>query len=416
MLSFRCLTQHGESLPIKKSGGRWKHLIICPDRTLFHALTAALAEVTPGSAFTDVKAYPLRRTLPETVTAEGSTICFLDVRTNWDSASALITEIASLKSPIPVVAISRDNDPDLILRSLRQGSSEFLFQPFAIEQIGAALDRLARIRLDANIQSRELGKVYCVMPGKGASGATTIACNLGFQLQRLNPQKKVLLANLDPTTGTLSFLLKLKSSYSFVDTLSHASQMDEDLWRALVTPLQGVDVILSPENPVDSIPTHEAAAMIEYSRENYSAVVLDTASPYGDWVEQVAGLCDELLLVTTNELPALHSTQKALAHLDEVGIDRSKIKLVVNRFNEELGLDREAIQTALGMDIFQLLPNDVDSIQRSMLEGKLLAPNTLLGKQIVSMADRLGGRQKQAKRYSLLSGIFNIFDGVLNKG
>ena len=63
--------------------------------------------------------------------------------------------------------------------------------------------------------------------------------------------------------------------------------------------------------------------MIEYSRENYGAVILDMASPYGNWVEQIANLCDELLLVTTNELPALHSTQRAIAHLERIGLDKS---------------------------------------------------------------------------------------------
>src|SRR6202035_1973885 len=114
-------------------------------------------------------------------------------------------------------------------------ASEFLFQPFALDQVGAALDRLARIKLAANIDSSELGKVYCIMPGKGACGATTLACNLAFQLQRLNPAKKVLLADLDATTGTLSFLLKLKSTYSFVDALVHASKIDADLWKGMVT-------------------------------------------------------------------------------------------------------------------------------------------------------------------------------------
>ena len=52
------------------------------------------------------------------------------------------------------------------------------------------------------------------MPAKGACGATTIACNLAFQWKRLGA-KKILLADLDPLTGTLSFLLKIKSIYSF---------------------------------------------------------------------------------------------------------------------------------------------------------------------------------------------------------
>jgi pilus assembly protein CpaE len=407
----------GNSLPNKKVSGRWKHLIICPNRTLFHGLTAILAEVTPGSTFTDLKAYPARRALTEAVNSERPNLCFLDVGTSWDSAVALMNELNSVSASMPVVAISASTDPDLILRSLRQGASEFLFQPFAIDQVGAALDRLARIKLAANIQSSDMGKVYCIMPGKGACGATTLAFNLAFQLQRLNTAKKVLLADLDPATGTLSFVLKLKSSYSFVDALTHSSQMDEDLWRALVTQQQGVDVILSPENPVETIQTQEAAAMIEYSRENYGAVILDTAGPYGSWVEEIAKLCDELLLVTTNELPALHSTQRAIAHLERNGIERSKIKLVVNRFNSDLGLDRTAIQTALNLDVFALLPNDTDTIQKSLLEGKPVAASTALGKHFVNMAERLGGREADAKRRKpLLSGIFSIFEGVLHKG
>jgi pilus assembly protein CpaE len=374
-----------------------------------------LAEVTPGSSFVDLKAYPARRALADAVNAERPNLCFLDVGSNWYSAVTLINDLSSMNPPMPVVAIDKGNDPDVILRSLRQGASEFLFQPFAFEQVGAALDRLRRIKHEANLHSRELGKVYCVMPGKGACGATTLACNLAFQIQRLDPKKKVLLADLDPTTGTLSFLLKLKSTYSFVDALVHSSQMDEDLWKALVINQQGVDVILSPEGQVESIPTNEAAAVIEYSRENYGAVILDMGSAYGDWALEVARLCDELILVTTNELPALHATQRAIAHLERNEIERSRIKLVVNRYNPDLGLDREAIETALNMDVFHLLPSDADSLQKALLEGKAVASGTPLGKNFLTMANRFGGRQVETKRPSLLSGIFSIFDGVLHK-
>jgi pilus assembly protein CpaE len=351
------------------------------------------------------------------VAAEKPNLCFLDVGSSWDSAAALINEMNTIVPAIPVVAVSSGNDPDIILRSLRQGASEFLFQPFAIEQVGAALDRLTRSKLDAHHHTGDLGKVYCVMPGKGACGASTIACNLAFQLQKRNPDKKVLLADLDPATGTLSFLLKLKSSYSFVDALSHASQMDEDLWKALVSTQQGVDVILCPESPAETIPVQEAAAMIEYSREKYGTVILDVASPHGEWVEQIAKLCDELILVTTNELPALHSTQRALAYLEEKGIETSKVKLLVNRFDPNVGLDRQAIQTALNLDIFHVLPNDTEAIQKSLLEGKPVPSNTALGKHFAAIADKLaGGSKSEAKRSSILSGIFSVFDGVLHKG
>src|SRR5271165_835912 len=176
----------GNSFLNKKISGRWRHLIIAPDRRVFQGLTAVLAEITPGSPFTDLKVYPNRRALSDAISLEKPNLCFLDVGSSWDSAVTLIGELNSIQSSMPIVAISASNDPDLILRSLRQGASEFLFQPFTVEQVGTALDRLARIKLDANLQSRELGTVYCVMPGKGACGATTLACNLAFPLHKLN--------------------------------------------------------------------------------------------------------------------------------------------------------------------------------------------------------------------------------------
>src|SRR4051812_5165669 len=111
----------GNSLGMKRLSGRWKHLIICPDRGLFLGLTQILAELTPGSAFTDLKAYPARRALADTVAAEKPNLCFLDVGTSWDSAVALINDLTVVEPTMPVVAISSGNDPDIILRSLRQG-------------------------------------------------------------------------------------------------------------------------------------------------------------------------------------------------------------------------------------------------------------------------------------------------------
>src|SRR5262249_50692992 len=160
--------------------------------------------LTPGSTLTDLKVYPARRAFADALGAEKPTVCFLDVGSSWDSAAALMSEAASASPSMPVVAISGGNDPDVILRSLRQGASEFLFQPFAVEQVGAALERLMRGK-DSG-QKTDLGKIYCVMPGKGACGASTLACNLAHQLQKRNTKKKVLLADLDPSTGTLSFL------------------------------------------------------------------------------------------------------------------------------------------------------------------------------------------------------------------
>jgi pilus assembly protein CpaE len=192
------------------------------------------------------------------------------------------------------------------------------------------------------------------------------------------------------------------------------------LWKGLVVNYRGIDVMLCPENPVENMPAHEVPAMIDYARETYGAVVLDLAGPFGDLAEHVARQCDEMLLVTTNELPALHSTQRAIGHLERNGLDRTKIRLVVNRYDPNQGLDKGAIETALQLDIFQILPNDVDAVQKSLLEGKPVLSNSSLGKCYTNIATQLDGGRKtegkgKVKRTSLLSGLFSAFDGVLHK-
>src|SRR6202008_4001652 len=110
--------------------------------------------------------------------------------------------------------------------------------------------KLARLQPSGESGGKEPAKIYAVMPAKGACGATTIACNLAFQWKRFGA-KKILLADLDPLAGTMSFLLKIKSTYSFLDTLQHAFELDADLWGGMITNVNGVDVLLAPELMVE---------------------------------------------------------------------------------------------------------------------------------------------------------------------
>jgi len=177
---------------MRVSSGRWKYLIVCPDRALFHSLTTVLAELTSGSSFTDIKAYPDRRALADLVEREKPHICFVDVGSNWDSALGLINELSTFAPSTLTVGISTGGDADAILCALRQGANEFLCEPFTFEQVGAALDRLRRIKVESDRLSPSLGTVYGVVAGKGNCGASTVACNLAYQLQELNPQKTIL--------------------------------------------------------------------------------------------------------------------------------------------------------------------------------------------------------------------------------
>ena len=373
-------------------------------------LRRLLAGELPTAALTVLGTCPSRAALAELV-ASGMQLCFLDVASDQGTAFAAMSVLGSSCPEVPVFALLRSNDPDLILQCLRQGASEFLIQPFTSDQFRGALAKMSRFHPSRAAEPESRTRVYCVMPGKGACGATTVACHLAFALKRQDAGK-VLLADMDGLTGTLGFLLKLKSSYSFVDALAHAGSLDADVWKALVTPCHGVDVLLSPENPADSIgDAADPAPILGYSRRAYATVVLDSGGAYGDWNVSLARMCDELLLVATNELAALHAVQRVQAYLGSTGADRSKVRLVINRYSDEAGLRREGIETALQSEVFATLPSDYETIHRSLMQGKPVPSGSRFGKGIARLARQLAGRDGVGEKRSGFSGFLKKLTG-----
>jgi pilus assembly protein CpaE len=355
----------------------------------------------------ELNAIPSRHQITEAIAVEQPNLCFLEVDDAPDRSLAVIPDLLRADPKLPIIVLLHGNDHELVLRCLRQGASDFLIHPFVPEHVEAALHKISRLQPN---RGKSPGKVYCVMPAKGGCGASTIATNFAHQLKRQG-EKRVLLADLDPLAGTLSFLLKIKSSYSFMDVLARSNEIDADLWKAMVTDRQGVDVLLSPEVMTEGMAElSDASSIIEYARGVYELVVLDTGSVYGDWNLSQARLADEILLVTTNELTALQAVQRALSYLDSNNIDRHKIRLIVNRYDRHVGLSKDVIGTALHADIFHILPTDYEAVQKALMEGKPLPSNSNFGKSVAGLVDRLvGGAEPATKKGSSLSGLLSLF-------
>jgi len=390
-----------------RSNGNWKALFVSPNNQLTLEMLPLVSHHPALSAASQLRTYPSARELQENMAAHGANLCFLDVSTEPERALKCLADIMAINTAIPVIAILSGDDSGLILRCLRQGATEFLAQPFTQEQLDAAMAKI--LRLNPASAARR-AKVYLVVPAKGGCGATTVATNLAWQWKRLGA-KHILLADLDPHAGTLSFLLKIKATFSFLDVLHRSGDIDEDLWRAMVTTLNGVDVLLSPDSPGEGqSDLADAGPVIEYARYNYDVAILDTSSVYGRWNLSQAQAADEVLLITTNELPALQAAQRSLAYLQRNDIGRWKTKIIVNRYEQGIGLEQEVIGTALDADICHVLPSDPDAVQKSLMDGKLILPGSAFGKGLHALADRLSGReQKSHKSGSFTSSLMSLF-------
>jgi pilus assembly protein CpaE len=397
-----------------KSGNANSALVICPHTEMLSEFAPVLGHNLPGVQVRAHKEYPSGEALSVLLSGERIHLCFLDVVSSTEKAMQVIAGLQIVDASIQTIVLLDGNSPDLILRCLRAGATEFLIRPFNPEDLKPVLQRLSQ--LTPSISYGRGGRIICLAPTKGACGASTLAAALAFQKKKLGANR-LLLVDFDATTGTISFLLKLKSNYSILDALSRAAALDEDLWKGIISPVDGVDVLPAPENPTETL--HELpdpTPVLEFARQLYDVTIVDCAGVATDWGLALARASDEFLLVTTNELPALQATQRALTHLDRNRIERSKVRLVVNRYSREVGLSREAIATALHSDVFEVIPSDYEAVQRGIVEGRPALSGSTFLKSTAALAERLNpsaqssspsGKPKSNSLGGLFSSIFS---------
>jgi pilus assembly protein CpaE len=393
-----------------RSFGQWKILLVCPDSTVESELAPLFKEMLPFSPIIELGSYPGKAALGELLSEQAPNLCFVDVGSDRDRGMETLADLVALDPKLPAVALHRANDPDFILRTLRTGATEFLLRPFSAEDFVTMMERV--VALHRSRLPGQSGKLWCVLPAKGACGASTLACALAFQCRKLT-RKRVLLADLDPLTGTIAFQLKLRQSYSFLDALNRGATLDSDVWKGLVETIQNVDVLLSPENPVHGIDeVHQPRMLTDYARMNYDLIVADCGAVYGAWAADLARQSDEILLVTTNELPALEGAQRAIAYLERNHIDRSAIRVILNRYRKEEGLSHDLVEAALHARVFALIPDDPESAQRALVDGKPVGNGGAAGKAILSLAGKLCGTApapEPEKKKNGLSSLFSFF-------
>jgi Flp pilus assembly CpaE family ATPase len=361
----------------------------------------------PADPLLELPEYPRAGTIAALAAQKGANICFLDVATDGDQAQALLTELAPA---IPVVALLVNKDADLILRCLRRGACDFLTD-FAIDALRAAFERLGRDRAPA--ANRPAGKIWCVVPGKPGCGASTLAVHLAIHARTAGGA--ALLVDADPLAASAAFLLKLKPEFHLGDMLRDWKRMDQDLWGRLTLPACGIDVLAAPEDATTRLPIggQSAAELCSFWRERYQTVVIDLADVRAAVDSGFAAVADTILMVTTNELAALQTTRRALSYLDlaalermrdqnsdRMGGDRSRLRLVLNRYTPATGLKRDDVHKVLSVEPFAVLSNDYETIQAALLEGHPASPGSRYAAGVGALCGQLQGRSAATKEHA----------------
>jgi pilus assembly protein CpaE len=335
-------------------------LLIAPDRELASGLAAALGE---GRAFRlkgEMEVYPAMEALEARLKEMEPEVVLLDVASDFRRAAELLRQMSGARPAIPVIGLHPRNDSDAILRSLREGASEFLCAPFdpIIQRQAAA--RIRRLIEPAVRAKPGAARVLAFSSAKPGSGASTLAAQTAFAVRR-RTEEKIVLADMDLMSATMTFYGQLGD-------------------RAV--PAAGVDVVAVAD-------ASDLGPLVERARRRCGWTVLDLPSVFYRASQAALPLLDRLYLVTTAELASLHLAHRAVNLLAERSFDRDRVEVLVNRVGKRRGLGPADFSKVLGPPARRSFPEDSLAVQRALASGEPLAAGSPLGRAIEDFAEEL---------------------------
>jgi pilus assembly protein CpaE len=299
------------------------------------------------------------------------------------------------KTPGRLVVVGPATDPKLVLRALRGGADDYIDEYELAPELEASL---ARMKSDLSAGSTAFGRAIAVLAPSGGSGSTTLAANLATILAK--EHKSALLCDLKLETGDLAALLDLKPTHSLADLCLNVNRMDRVLFeRSLVRHNSGVHLLAPPLQlaDVEHVTAEGVRKVINLGRALFPYVVVDLDHNFH--AEQVEALrqADLVLLVLRLEFASLRNTRRTLDHLQRLGIDRERLRLVVNRYGQPKEMPAAKAEEALGFKISHYVPDDPKTVNRANNNGVpmvLESPSAKVARSVATLAASVNGKHK----------------------
>jgi pilus assembly protein CpaE len=122
--------------------------------------------------------------------------------------------------------------------------------------------------------------------------------------------------------------------------------------------------------------------------EMFEFVVIDTPPSFAPEVISAVDTSDYVVVVAMRDTLSLKNTKLGLETLERMEYDRKRVKILLNRANTNVGIEREDVLAILGRDVDVLVPSHRD-ITRSINQGEPIAQQrgSDAAKAFASLAD-----------------------------
>ena len=318
----------------------------------------------------------------------------------------VIESLFDLNAVGELFLISKQFDPELLLKAMRSGAKEFFSPPIKKEEITQALLKYKeRIGKTKTGKTEKAGRIVEVIGSKGGVGTTSVAVNLAVSLAEKKGVQSVALVDTKILYGEIPLFLEIKPSYHWGEITNNISRLDTTfLMNILSRHSTGVYVLPSPAYLNGHKP--QTPKIIEHlltlMQGMFDFVVVDGGQPLDETCLKIIELSDTVLLVSTLTLQCLANTNRLLKSLHDLGYStKERMKVIINRHHTNSEISLKDAEAGIERKVFWTIPNDYRTSLSAINQGKpfsQFSSKTAIAKSVNELAESLlKGEEKREK-------------------
>ena len=305
-------------------------------------------------------------------------VVLLDMPEDPERGLHLLEQVHRHFSTTPILVVGGPTEPSSLIQAMKLGVKECLPKPLTHEELSEALYRLHQ-KVFCDAPEKASGSIFTFISSKGGTGSTTLLTNFAVCLSKTS-KKQVLIVDLDIQLGDVADYFGVKDNRFLFQQEPDASTWEiGHIDRTIIRhPSTGVD-ILSLTNGFSrkSRPfPYELKRLLISLRSEYDFVLVDTANALDSNVVAALDLSDSIFLISKGDLPALRNTQRYLHVFHRLGYSQNRVRILMNRYSRNDGIDLTQIERTLGFEIFWTIPNDFRAMISSIQMGVPLTATT----------------------------------------
>lgn len=336
------------------------------------------------------------------------------------------TEIISVKQPkTAIIIISVQGELEYVRRAMAAGAREYMVKPFSSDELAGTINRVYDLEQKRKIVASDpLGlkenidpQIVTVFSTKGGVGKTTIVTNLAVSLYNAT-RKKVAVVDLDLQFGDVAVMMNVVPKRTITELIQDIGSLDsETLESYLVTHSSGVKVLPAPTRPeyAELITAAHIEKLLNILKQSYDYVIVDSPPFFHETTLTALDLSQQILLIASLDLPTIKNVKLGMEVLESLH-HKGKVKLILNRSSNEIGIKCSDMERSLGLKVTSHVPSDGRVVVGALNKGIPFVvgqPGSKISQSINELANLIVSDQdlqpepKTEGRKGLLSRLFS---------